>query len=75
MHYPVPVHLHPAYASLGYGPGAFPEAEAACDSILSLPIYPHLTEAQAAYVIEQVSAFFGESTRAAAATAGRSRTD
>ncbi|MBI3128316.1 MAG: DegT/DnrJ/EryC1/StrS family aminotransferase [Candidatus Tectomicrobia bacterium] len=75
LHYPVPVHLHPAYASLGYARGAFPEAEAACDAILSLPIFPHLTETQAAYVIEQVSAFFGAGSRAASAAAGRGRTD
>ncbi|MEK6709832.1 MAG: DegT/DnrJ/EryC1/StrS family aminotransferase [Nitrospinota bacterium] len=60
MHYPVPVHLHPAYESLGYRKGSFPEAEAACGSILSLPIYPHITEAQVAYVVEQVAGHFGK---------------
>lgn len=72
MHYPVPVHLHPAYASLGYGKGAFPEAEAAAASILSLPIYPHLTEGEVTYVVEQTAAFFGKGSRATAAASRRS---
>lgn len=42
IHYPVPVHLQPAYADLSYGPGAFPEAEAAARQVLSLPLYPEL---------------------------------
>jgi dTDP-4-amino-4,6-dideoxygalactose transaminase len=43
IHYPVPVHLHPAFADLGYGPGSFPVSEAAASRILSLPLHPHLT--------------------------------
>ena len=43
IHYPVPVHLQPAYADLGYGPGAFPHAEAAAKKVLSLPLYPELS--------------------------------
>ena len=43
LHYPVPVHLQPAYADLGHQPGDFPEAEAAADSVLSLPLYPELS--------------------------------
>jgi dTDP-4-amino-4,6-dideoxygalactose transaminase len=46
IHYPTPVHLTEAYRSLGYRPGRFPVAEAAADRILSLPMFPHLTEAQ-----------------------------
>ena len=42
VHYPVPLHLHPAYAFLGHGKGAFPVSEAACDTTVSLPIYPGL---------------------------------
>jgi dTDP-4-amino-4,6-dideoxygalactose transaminase len=42
MHYPIPVHLQPAYADLGHQKGDFPEAEAAADSVLSLPLYPEL---------------------------------
>jgi dTDP-4-amino-4,6-dideoxygalactose transaminase len=51
IHYGVPVHLQPAYADLGYSSGAFPEAEKAAREVLSLPIYPELTDAQ----IQQVS--------------------
>lgn len=43
LHYPVPVHLQPAYADLGHQPGDFPEAEAAANSVLSLPLYPELS--------------------------------
>jgi dTDP-4-amino-4,6-dideoxygalactose transaminase len=43
VHYPVPVHLQPAYSDLGYGPGSFPEAEAAAKQVLSLPLYPELS--------------------------------
>jgi dTDP-4-amino-4,6-dideoxygalactose transaminase len=45
IHYPVPVHLQPAYADLGYGVGAFPHTEAAAAAVLSLPLYPELTDA------------------------------
>jgi dTDP-4-amino-4,6-dideoxygalactose transaminase len=44
IHYPTPVHLTPAYAWLGLGPGTAPVAEAAAGQILSLPMHPHLTE-------------------------------
>ena len=42
LHYPVPVHLQPAYLDPMYGPGSFPHAEAAARSVLSLPLYPEL---------------------------------
>jgi dTDP-4-amino-4,6-dideoxygalactose transaminase len=46
VHYPIPVHLQPAYRDLGYSAGDFPVSERAASEVLSLPIYPELTEAQ-----------------------------
>jgi dTDP-4-amino-4,6-dideoxygalactose transaminase len=51
MHYPVPVHLQPAYQDLGYRAGAFPVAERFAAETLSLPIYPELTEEQIERVV------------------------
>jgi len=62
IHYPTPVHLTGAYASLGYRAGDFPVAEAAARRILSLPMYPHLAADDQAAVVAAL----------AAATAGRS---
>jgi len=50
LHYPIPLHLQKAYSSLGYRKGDFPESEAAAISILSLPMFPHITEEQVDYV-------------------------
>lgn len=52
IHYPIPVHLLPAYADLGYSAGAFPHAEKAAMEVLSLPMYPELARRQC----EEVSA-------------------
>lgn len=57
VHYPVPVHLQPAYAHLGYGPGSLPNTEAAAQSVLSLPMYPDLPENAVALVGEALHAF------------------
>jgi dTDP-4-amino-4,6-dideoxygalactose transaminase len=46
IHYSTPVHLQPAYAALGYGPGSFPESEKAAGEVLSLPLYPELSDSQ-----------------------------
>ncbi|MEK7244878.1 MAG: DegT/DnrJ/EryC1/StrS family aminotransferase [Pseudomonadota bacterium] len=58
VHYPTCVHLQPCYAELGYRPGDFPAAEAAKDRMLSLPMYPELTEAQIGTVADALAAFF-----------------
>ena len=54
IHYPVPVHLQPAYADMGYKPGAFPQSEAAAKQVLSLPLYPELPFQSVARVVEVV---------------------
>jgi len=57
IHYPIPVHLQKAYAHLGHKAGDFPVAEKAASQCLSLPIYPELTEAQIARVVEVMKRF------------------
>lgn len=59
VHYPKPLHLQPAYASLGLPRGSFPKAERACERVLSLPIHPRLTREQIAYVAESVREVVG----------------
>jgi dTDP-4-amino-4,6-dideoxygalactose transaminase len=44
VHYPVPIHRQKAYAELGYGEGAFPKAEQAARTVLSLPMFPEMTQ-------------------------------
>ena len=46
IHYPIPVHLQPAYADPAYARGSFPHAERAADEVTSLPMFPELTEEQ-----------------------------
>ena len=56
VHYPVPVHLQPAHADLGYRIGDFPNAEAAAREVLSLPLFPEMTRDQVEAVASAVSA-------------------
>jgi dTDP-4-amino-4,6-dideoxygalactose transaminase len=57
VYYPVPMHLQPCYKDLGYKEGSFPISEKACQSVLSLPVYPELTDEMIEYVIETVKEF------------------
>lgn len=57
IHYPVPIHLQPAYRDLGYGPGDFPITERLAGEILSLPMYAELSAAQVERVAEAVAGF------------------
>jgi dTDP-4-amino-4,6-dideoxygalactose transaminase len=54
VHYPTPIHLQPAYAHLGHGPGAFPAAERSAARTLSLPMFPELSDAQVDRTVEAV---------------------
>jgi dTDP-4-amino-4,6-dideoxygalactose transaminase len=55
LHYPVPVHLQPAYKSLGHAPGEFPVAERVASECLTLPLFPEMTVSQQDRVIEAVA--------------------
>jgi dTDP-4-amino-4,6-dideoxygalactose transaminase len=57
VHYPTPIHLQGAYRQLGIGPGSLPIAELATEEILSLPIYPELSDAKIRYVAQCVAEF------------------
>jgi dTDP-4-amino-4,6-dideoxygalactose transaminase len=55
IHYPIPVHMQECYKELKYKKGDFPIAEKCCEGIMSLPMYPELTEEEIRYVAEQLS--------------------
>jgi dTDP-4-amino-4,6-dideoxygalactose transaminase len=62
IHYPIPLHLQKAYQGMGYSAGDFRMAESAAHEIISLPMYPQLTAAHQARVIEQIVQFATPST-------------
>lgn len=57
IHYPLPVHLMEAYSGLGYGHGSFPQAEEHCRQVLSLPLYPEITEQEVEMVAQSIKEF------------------
>lgn len=57
IHYPIPCHLQPAYQYLGYKKGDFPNTEILSQEILSLPMYPGITETQIERVVDAISSF------------------
>jgi len=59
VYYPLPLHLQPCFSYLGYKAGDFPEAERAANEVVSLPVYPELTESQRDEVVSAVRAFYG----------------
>ncbi len=63
IYYPVPLHLQPAFAPLGYRAGAFPQAEAACREVLALPIYPELDPGNQVAIVETISKFYKAEAR------------
>jgi len=58
VHYPIPLHLQKVYAYLGHKPGDFPVAEKASQEVLSLPMFPELTDAQIQRVAKVIKQFF-----------------
>src|SRR5699024_9297373 len=58
IYYPVPLHLQPVFKDLGYNEGDFPVTEKATEDVLSLPIFPELTEDDQQYVIDKIKAFY-----------------
>ncbi|RLF35722.1 MAG: erythromycin biosynthesis sensory transduction protein eryC1 [Thermoplasmata archaeon] len=58
IHYPVPLHLQPAYKNFGFKKGDFPVSEKLADEILSIPVYPELTEEQLNYIVDTIKQFF-----------------
>lgn len=59
IHYPFPVHLLPAHADLGYKVGDFPESEKAANQVLSLPMFPEMTDEQIKVVTDAIRAWSG----------------
>lgn len=60
VYYPLPLHLQPCFAYLGYKEGACPEAEKAAKEVVSLPVFPELTAVQRDEVVAAVRSFFGK---------------
>lgn len=59
VHYPIPMHLQPAAAYLGYKVGDFPVCESDCESIITLPAHQHLTQGELDYTVEAIRRFYG----------------
>src|SRR5512146_1739608 len=58
IYYPLPLHLQPCFAYLGYKEGSCPEAESAAREVLSIPIYPELTDAQKNEIVDAIRGFY-----------------
>jgi dTDP-4-amino-4,6-dideoxygalactose transaminase len=63
VHYPIPIHLHKAAASLGYGVGSFPVTERQAGNILSLPVYPELEADQMEYLVITLQNYYKKGAR------------
>ena len=59
IYYPLPLHLQPCFEYLGYKAGSCPEAESAAREVLSIPIYPELTDAQKNEIVDAIRGFYG----------------
>jgi len=60
IHYPLPVHLQKPYRALGYERGNLPHAESACERVISMPLYPEMSDEQARYAARMLREIVGE---------------
>ncbi|MGF3585195.1 MAG: DegT/DnrJ/EryC1/StrS family aminotransferase [Thermoplasmatota archaeon] len=60
VHYPIPLHLQPAYKKLGIKRGSYPVSEQLAGEILSIPIYPELSEEQRDYIVDNITQFYNK---------------
>ncbi len=62
LHYPIPIHLQPAYSELGHDVGDFPITEEYADKILSLPIFPEMDDEKVAHVVDAIRSYYATQT-------------
>jgi hypothetical protein len=58
VYYPVPLHLQPCYNALGYSIGSLPVSERTAEKVLSLPVYPELSDEKVDYIIDTILSFY-----------------
>lgn len=60
IHYPIPLHLQTAYSDFGFKKGSYPVSEMLAEEILSIPIYPELSEEQKKYIVDNITQFYSK---------------